>query len=181
MTVSKLLENFIADLIDGTFSNGSDERDLAKQWFNRCWFGMFPEKTFLNFLLEDLFVDLFDFLELPEKIDYTEERIVELEEELKTGNMKSWDGETYTWENLIHSDGTPSYSCREEWEAAELEEINYNQELLNEYRNSISDSWKEYTNKNSDVKKFDEEMQIIREWYEDYLSFLGEAEEDTSK
>lgn len=29
MTVSELLESFIGDLVDGTFSNGSDERYLA--------------------------------------------------------------------------------------------------------------------------------------------------------
>ena len=34
-----------------TYSNGSDERDYADQWFERCWFGMFPEPTLLNHLL----------------------------------------------------------------------------------------------------------------------------------
>lgn len=29
MTVGKLLESFIGDLVCGTYSNGSDERDLA--------------------------------------------------------------------------------------------------------------------------------------------------------
>lgn len=38
LTVSELLENFIGDLVDGTYSNGSDERDYAEQWFDRCWF-----------------------------------------------------------------------------------------------------------------------------------------------
>ena len=31
----------------GTYSNGSDERMYAEQWFERCWFGMFPEHTLL--------------------------------------------------------------------------------------------------------------------------------------
>lgn len=52
MTVGKLLESFIGDLVCGTYSNGSDERDLAGQWFDRCWFGMFPEMTFLSWLIE---------------------------------------------------------------------------------------------------------------------------------
>lgn len=39
LTVSELLENFIGDLVDGTYSNGSDERDYAERWFDRCWFG----------------------------------------------------------------------------------------------------------------------------------------------
>ena len=32
MTVSGLLESFIGDLVDGTFTNGSDERYLAEDW-----------------------------------------------------------------------------------------------------------------------------------------------------
>ena len=42
LTVGELIENFIGDLVCGTYSNGSDERMYAEQWFERCWFGMFP-------------------------------------------------------------------------------------------------------------------------------------------
>lgn len=52
LTVSELLENFIGDLTDGTYSNGSDERMLANQWFERCGFSFEPERTFLVFLIE---------------------------------------------------------------------------------------------------------------------------------
>lgn len=52
LTVGKLIENFIGDLVCGTYSNGSDERMYAEQWFNRCWFGMFPDLTFLRYLIE---------------------------------------------------------------------------------------------------------------------------------
>lgn len=53
LTVPELLENFIGDLVDGTFTNGSDERDLASQWFERCicnW--NFGEYHFLQWLFE---------------------------------------------------------------------------------------------------------------------------------
>lgn len=52
LTVSELLENFIADLVCGIFTNGSDERMFAEEWFNRCWFAMFSENTLLSHLLE---------------------------------------------------------------------------------------------------------------------------------
>lgn len=52
LTVSELLQNFIGDLVYGTYSNGSDERMHANEWFERCWFGMFPDKTFLRYLIE---------------------------------------------------------------------------------------------------------------------------------
>lgn len=48
LTVGELIENFIGDLVCGTYSNGSDERMYAEQWFERCWFGMFPDLTFLR-------------------------------------------------------------------------------------------------------------------------------------
>lgn len=51
LTVGELIENFIGDLVGGTYSNGSDERDYAERWFERCWFGMFQEPTLLNHLL----------------------------------------------------------------------------------------------------------------------------------
>lgn len=51
LTVGELIENFVGDLVGGTYSNGSDERMYADQWFNRCRFGMSPEPTLLNHLL----------------------------------------------------------------------------------------------------------------------------------
>ncbi|SHN87986.1 hypothetical protein [Desulfitobacterium chlororespirans] len=52
LTIGELLTSFIGDLVYGTYANGSDERMYANQWFDRCWFGMFPDKTFLRYLLE---------------------------------------------------------------------------------------------------------------------------------
>lgn len=52
LTISELIENFISDLVGGTYSNGSDERTCVQQWFDRCRFGMFPKPTLLNHLLD---------------------------------------------------------------------------------------------------------------------------------
>ena len=51
LTVSELLENFIGDLVAGTYSNGSDERTIANEWFERCWFSLEPDKSFLRYLI----------------------------------------------------------------------------------------------------------------------------------
>jgi len=54
LTVTELLQNFIGDLVHGTYTNGSDERMYANQWFDRCWFSMdfiYENSTFLRFLL----------------------------------------------------------------------------------------------------------------------------------
>jgi hypothetical protein len=57
LSVEELLQNFIGDLVDGTYSNGSDERMYANEWLDRCWFKMFPEKTFIKYLLDDYKLD----------------------------------------------------------------------------------------------------------------------------
>ena len=66
LTISELLENFIGDLVDGTYSNGSDERMYAEQWYQRCWFAMFSDDTFLKFLL--LWGDLDDYIDLMDEL-----------------------------------------------------------------------------------------------------------------
>ena len=74
ITVAELLENFISDLVAGTYTNGSDERDYAERYFERCWFGMYPEKTLLNYLLShegDYDVD--GFLRLLKEFEDTKE------------------------------------------------------------------------------------------------------------
>ena len=48
--LGELFENFIGDLVDGTFSNGADERMYAQKWFDRC-FRPFKEPTLLSHLI----------------------------------------------------------------------------------------------------------------------------------
>lgn len=57
LTAGELLENFISDLVGGSMTNGSDERMLALQWFDRCWFSIGREMTFLSYLIDYDLVD----------------------------------------------------------------------------------------------------------------------------
>lgn len=98
LTVGELLENFIGDLVDGTYSNGSDERYYAEQWFERCWFGLFPDETLLKYLLDwDYNVD--DFLTTYDKLKYYESNpqdfIDELEEAKANGEKMLWFEQEY--------------------------------------------------------------------------------------
>lgn len=52
ITPSMLIEGFLGDLLDGTYSNGSDERMLADEYFERCGYGMGAEHTFLRWALD---------------------------------------------------------------------------------------------------------------------------------
>lgn len=69
ISVAELLENFIGDLVSGTHTNGSDERDYARRYFERCWFGMYPKQTLLNWLLNMGYDVYSDFLEVIDDID----------------------------------------------------------------------------------------------------------------
>lgn len=118
LTVGELIENFIGDLVCGTYSNGSDERMYAEQWFERCWFGMFPDLTFLRYLIE--WGGLDEVIGAWENIKSTEENIQTSEEALASGVMKGRGGRTYTWKDLTNGKGTPCYSSKEEWEQEEI-------------------------------------------------------------
>lgn len=97
LTVGELLENFIGDLVGGTYSNGSDERDRAEQWFERCWFGMFPEETLLWYLL-DWGHDVDDFLTVYDELKYYEanpEKYLEEVAEAKENGENLWFEDEY--------------------------------------------------------------------------------------
>lgn len=101
LTVGELIVNFIGDLVDGTYSNGSDERMYAEQWFERCFFRMPPEQTLLSHLLcngyepED-YLDVLDDIEtaIKEK-EYLTEHPEEANEEAQyiDDDIESWQEE----------------------------------------------------------------------------------------
>lgn len=86
MTVSELLENFIGDLVDGTYTNGSDERMHANEWFDRCGFGMFPEKTLLKELLDSGY-NIDDFLTVYDEMKLYEENPEEYKKDLEENHV----------------------------------------------------------------------------------------------
>ncbi|MGN0108293.1 MAG: hypothetical protein ACI4A5_11440 [Hominilimicola sp.] len=50
---SELLENFIYDLVGGTYTNGPDEIMYANDWFDRCSFDNCNRNTFLKYLYDE--------------------------------------------------------------------------------------------------------------------------------
>lgn len=90
LTVAELLENFVADLISGAKSNGSDERMYAGMWFERCWFGMGLDTSFLTYVSEWGYADevlrLWEEFQyygsLDEPDEYDKEELKEVSEEL---------------------------------------------------------------------------------------------------
>lgn len=103
LTASELLENFIGDLVSGTYSNGSDERDSAQQWFDRCGFGMFPEMTFLRYLvwcsdLEFVIELLEDIHTAKEELEYADTHMDEFAKE----EIEGWKEDLIGWEKQLN-------------------------------------------------------------------------------
>lgn len=99
ISVGQLIENFIGDLVNGTYSNGSDERLFAKRWHDRCWFGMFPENTLLRYLVDDMDYDVDDFLTAWDEKKYAEthpEEFAKERAELAEGEKLWFDEEVDT-------------------------------------------------------------------------------------
>jgi len=98
LTVAELLQNFIGDLVDGTYSNGSDERMYAQEWYERCWFGSpyADEGSLLQYLARN--DNLYRFFELRESLDWAENDLqdddltLEEKEEIRQ-NIKDWQEE----------------------------------------------------------------------------------------
>ena len=61
------------DLVWGTYTNGSDERDYANTYFDRCYYGMFPDQTFVRYLLE--WEDIDAYIKDSENVQWLEKEI----------------------------------------------------------------------------------------------------------
>lgn len=95
LTVGNILENFIGDLVSGTYSNGSDERRMAEEWFERCWFSICPEETLLKHLLEWDY-DVEGFIDAYDELRYYEANPQEFSDDLAKANGKMlWFEEEY--------------------------------------------------------------------------------------
>lgn len=175
LSVSELFKNFVGDLVDGTYSNGSDERDLANQWFDRCGFGMFPEKTFLKFLIDR--GNIKDFMELCDDIKTSEKHITITKKAIDTGIMEDRNG-TYTWEDLMTSDNKPAYSSRRQWEKEESEYIEQEQDIINDCQDQINEYWNDYL-KFADGKlgTLEEEIEKVIIWYDEMERMIGKNED----
>lgn len=53
ITPEYLIESYLGDLLCGTYSNGSDERDLANEYFDRCDHSLGLTGSFLQWAIEE--------------------------------------------------------------------------------------------------------------------------------
>lgn len=60
-TVGELLTAFVSDLVNSDRRHGSDERDLASAWYNRCGFEIDHASSYLTYLLTYGLMDEFKY------------------------------------------------------------------------------------------------------------------------
>lgn len=161
MDVEELLASFIGDLVDGTYSNGSDERMHAQNWYERCGFGDFYRNTFLHYLVEVYAVE--EFVEAWDNAESYKEDAADTEKEIKEP--------TVDWKNIVDSNDNQVYTTKEaylEELQAELEEFN------NLYQGEIQiveEHWENYlkwsTTETHDKEK---EIQAVLNWHAKYTT-----------
>jgi len=172
LSVSTLIEQFIGDLVDGIYTNGSDERMYAEQWFDRCCFGMFPEKTFIRYLFE--YEDIDTFLENLEYKEIVDSNIKTTEKEVSTGIIEGRDG-VYIWSDITDRDGKPCYKSRKEWELSQKEYIEQEKDELEMTEQEIKEIWEDFLSwtDERDLSLEDETQKVI-DWKKSISSFRGE-------
>lgn len=128
LTIGELIENFVGDLVGGTYYNGDDEKACADRWFEHCWFGMFPKPTLLNHLLcwgydPEEYLDCLDNIETArEEKKYLEEHPEEADEE----EASYLDDDIADWEEELKS-------MREDWKPEKEPNMDEEIELIKKW------------------------------------------------
>jgi len=172
LTIGELIENFVGDLVGGTYCNGSDERDYADQWFERCWFGMFPEPTLLNHLLNlgyepEHYLDMLENVEtIKSDIEITKQNIAEPSDEWKDIVYHKYNDDRTSYECV------PCYNSVDEYIASEKED-------LESYKADLEEALEELKDMRADWKpekepNMDEEIELIKKWVKEREDFINE-------
>ncbi len=177
-SVGELVENFIGDLTDGTYANGSDERRLAKEWFHRCWFGMFPEETLLKHLID--IGELDHFLEYADSMQELGRDIKRYQEWLCTGivDRRYCGGDRTAWDDIMDDAGLQEYWAKEEFVYAMEQRIDDAEKSRDETESHIQEYWEDFlqdTNRDKEELDLEEEMEKILAWKKNSKGELKEC------
>lgn len=167
MTVGELLGQFIGDLVCGTYSNGSDERDMARSWYDRCWFGAFPDRTFLAYLVGEYVLQ--DYEDTKAQIKYMQDDIEGFESQLEEVRAEEEWTSSFTIERVdgkeIHH---PCYQSKEE-EIADIEnDIKLAREELAGEQKDLERIWADFVKWTNNTKpNQEEEIARYEKWVQE--------------
>lgn len=143
-TVDELLRNFIGDLVNGTYSNGSNERMFASEWFENCSFSFGLDRTLLEFLLTSY-------------LEYADSSVCD--------NIKQVDYLLTYYDEIQKLKNSIAYAkefpedCEDDVQTLEEELKDY----LTDYHDIIDEFLDEHPD--ADIKK---EIDICRKWLNEY-------------
>lgn len=182
ISATELLENFIGDLVDGTYSNGSDERMYASKWAERCCFAMDePKKTLTTFLFCENYGYSYNYEELEEileRIEDAKESIRNSESEISNPTEK-W-ADITEWD-IKKKEYVQAYSNVEEY-------LEVERECLSSYRDDLKDAEQELENLKEEFniymkgKEYSWESQVeeCREWYKNNVEDVMKSPDEKS-
>lgn len=162
MTVSELLENFIGDLVNGTYTNGSDERMYAQQWAERCWFSYDQDKSLVKYLCDGWDYEFSDLLGVLDRIESIKADIVEEENHIEDAE-NLWDHYT--------RNGKPAYKNADEFiedKKMDLEMYKDEMEQALENLEDIKKGFDAYMKEKS--YDWGEQVEKVKIWYRENVT-----------
>ena len=180
LTVAELIENFIGDLVKGTYHNRWDAGISAEEWFSRCWFGISPDKTFLRYLTDE--VDLLDeFITQTEFLEDDRNDILHTKRELEEGHPIDEDGKAYGWDTIVHWDMesnsyVQSYDTKDDWIREQRQVLQDQQNAYEEREKELRHYWDmflEWTDLDEETLDRKTEFEKVQEWYYDTSELPG--------
>lgn len=181
LSATELLENFIGDFVNGTHTNGSDERMYAEQWAERCWFALDePDKNMIHFFFGDnMFGREFSELEeIKESIEDEKRTIASLEEDI--ANPEDWEQITH-WD-VNKGEYVDSYSSVDEYISDCIRAIENEKQWLLGAEKELEDLKKDFADYMGDaVYEWDDQVEKCNKWYEENIKNLIESSDILSK
>lgn len=182
ITVAELIENFIADLVKGTYHNHWDAGVSAEEWYSRCWFGISPDKTFLRYLIDEENC-LDEFVTLSEFLENDRNDILHTKRELEEGYPIDEDGNTYGWDSIEHWDMESnsyvrSYDTKNDWIREQRQVLQDQRNAYGEREKELREYWEaflEWTDLDKEKLDMTTEIEKVKKWYYD-ASELSETE-----
>lgn len=160
LTVAELLEGFISDLVNGASSHGSDEREFANQWYNRCGFSHYNNYSLLHYLISIGFID--EFVGLWTEFCYYKSDMENCKKELENP--------TTAWQNITSNGTTPCYATLEEYLQSVKDNYDDSAEMMTSYAEDVEERWNEYlkwTSKQNPDKET--EIATVIDWHSKYV------------
>ena len=165
MTAEELLENFIGDLVYGTYTNGSDERMYANEWFDRCGFSYTADvdKTLIQYMCSGLSVtDIECFVANISEIESIKEDIQETEKQLANPEAEKWQD----FITVSKNGEEPTYKTLDDFIKELEDDLQCEKEALSNAEAELEETKQCYLDySKAEAKSWENELDAFKEWY----------------